>query len=159
MKVFTKHFFPFNVYFSLPTMNHEKYIQLVEQEEYPKDPRVPLPEHFEDARGVIQNVLFATVRNVALISSKAGTTRSNHYHKEDWHYLYVISGSFNYYERDVEASGENIEPLVVKAGEMVFTAPLKVHRTDFLEDTVLLSLGKHPQDHASHEEDVVRMPF
>jgi quercetin dioxygenase-like cupin family protein len=139
-------------------MDHETYIQLVEQGEYPSDPMVPLPKSFEDARGVIQNLLLTTVRNVALVTSKAGTTRSNHYHKADWHYLYVISGSFNYYERALDGSSE-VEPLLVKAGEMVFTPPLKVHRTDFLEDTVMLSMGKNPQDHVHHEEDVVRMPF
>lgn len=140
-------------------MDHEAYVHLVERGDYPTDPRVPLPKGYEDARGVIQNLLLTTVRNVAFVTSKKGTIRSNHYHKEDWHYLYVISGSFNYYERGVEDSGEHIEPLLVKAGEMVFTPPLKVHRTDFLEDTVMLSMGKNPQVHTRHEEDVVRTPF
>lgn len=140
-------------------MNHETYVRLVDNGEFPEDSRVPLPEGFEDARGRIQNLLLTTVRNIALVTSKKGTVRSNHYHKEDWHYLYVISGSFNYYERDVESSGEDIEPILVKAGEMVFTPPMKVHRTDFLEDTVMLSMGKNPQDHNHHEEDVVRTSF
>jgi len=140
-------------------MDHKTYIDLVDKGEFPADPRVPLPQNFEDARGIIQNLLLTTVRNVALITSKKGTVRSNHYHHEDWHYLYVISGSFNYFERDVDATGEGTLPIVVKAGEMVFTAPLKVHRTDFLEDTVMLSMGKNPQDHEHHEEDVVRTPF
>lgn len=140
-------------------MDHETYVHLVEQGEYPKDPKVPLPKGYEDARGVIQNLLLTTVRNVAFVTSKKGTVRSNHYHKEDWHYLYVISGSFNYYERGLEDSAENIEPFLVKAGEMVFTPPLKVHRTDFLEDTIMLSMGKNPQAHTHHEEDVVRTPF
>lgn len=139
-------------------MTHEAYVELVEKGAFPSDPRVPLPAGFEDARGVIQNLLLSTVRNVALVTSKKGTVRSNHYHKEDWHYLYVISGSFNYFERDLDGSSD-VEPLLVKAGEMVFTAPLRVHRTDFLEDTVMLSMGKNPQDHTRHEEDVVRVPF
>lgn len=139
-------------------MDHETYIKLVEKGEYPSDPKVPLPKRFEDARGIIQNLLLTTVRNVALVTSKKGTTRSNHYHKEDWHYLYVISGSFNYFERTLDGSSD-VEPVVVKAGEMVFTPPNKVHKTDFLEDTVMLSMGKNPQDHLHHEEDVVRVPF
>jgi quercetin dioxygenase-like cupin family protein len=140
-------------------MDHEAYVRLVDAGQFPTDPRVPLPEGFEDARGAIQNLLLTTVRNVALVTSKQGTTRSNHYHKEDWHYLYVISGSFNYYERGLDETGENIEPLLIKAGELVFTPPLKVHRTDFLEDTVMISMGKNPQEHTRHEEDVVRVAF
>jgi len=139
-------------------MNHETYVELVARGQFPEDPRVPLPDSFEDARGVIQNLLLSTVRNVALVTSKKGTTRSNHYHKEDWHYLYVVSGSFNYYERPVDGPGSP-EPLLVSAGELVFTAPMKVHRTDFLEDTVMVSMGKNPQEPNRHEEDVVRIDF
>lgn len=139
-------------------MDHETYVSLVEKGEFPQDARVPLPKSFEDARGVIQNLLLSTVRNVALVTSKKDTVRSNHYHKEDWHYLYVISGSFNYYERGIDGSSD-VEPILVKAGEMVFTAPFKVHRTDFLEDTVMLSMGKNPQEHTRHEEDLVRVNF
>jgi|TARA_R110000824_G_scaffold401771_1_gene615932 quercetin dioxygenase-like cupin family protein len=139
-------------------MDHETYVRQVEKSEYPENPRVPLPQNFEDNRGVIQNLLLSTVRNVAIVTSKKGTTRSNHYHKEDWHYLYVISGSFNYYERPVDGLGDN-KPLLVKAGELVFTAPMRVHRTDFIEDTVMISMGKNPQEHTRHEEDVVRMEY
>lgn len=141
------------------SMDHQTYVQMVERGEFPKDPRVPLPEKFEDARGVIQNLLLSTVRNVALVTSKKGTVRSNHYHKEDWHYLYVISGSFNYFERDIDGSSDGVQPLLIKAGELVFTPPLKVHRTDFLEDTIMLSMGKNPQDHYNHEDDLVRVNF
>jgi quercetin dioxygenase-like cupin family protein len=139
-------------------MNHEEYIHLVDQGKYPTNPRVPLPEGYKDTRGIIQNLLLTTVSNVALVTSKKGSTRSNHYHKEDWHYLYVVSGSLNYYERDIDGSGD-VEPLIIKAGELIFTPPLKVHKTVFLEDTIMISMGKKSQDHVHHEEDVVRVPF
>src|SRR5438128_654865 len=107
-------------------MTNKEYTNLVEQGKFPEDPRVPLDKGFEDARGVIQNLLLTSIRNIAVITSKAGSIRSNHYHKEDWHYMYVVSGSMNYWERDVSASGEGIEPIVIKAGELVFTGPNKV---------------------------------
>jgi quercetin dioxygenase-like cupin family protein len=115
-----------------------------------------LPEPFVDERGVIQNILLEPINSVAIITSKAGTERSNHYHKTDWHYLYVISGSMEYYEREIEEVFAG-KPLIVKEGEMVFTPPLKVHKTVFLTDCVLLSMAKNIRDHEHHETDVVRV--
>lgn len=129
---------------------------------------ITLPDPSTDARGVIQNLLELDaldmpVRGVAIITSRARTTRSNHLHRTDSHWLYVLSGSMHYWERSYEDSPDAphpIEympnPLIVKAGEMVFTGPLIWHRTYFPEDTVLLSLSLRPRDRDSHESDVVR---
>lgn len=137
---------------------HAEYVKLVNDGKFPSDSIVPLPSSFIDARGEIKNLLFTPITSVAIITSKAGTVRSNHYHKTDWHYLYVISGSMKYYERDVGAESDS-EPLLVKADQMVFTGPMKVHKTEFLEDTVMLSFAKNVRDHEHHEEDVVRVEF
>jgi dTDP-4-dehydrorhamnose 3,5-epimerase-like enzyme len=139
-------------------MKNKEYTSLVNEGKFPSELRVPLDKPFEDARGKIQNLVLDPITSVAIITSKAGTVRSNHYHKTDWHYLYVISGSMKYYERDVDSDNQ-IEPIVVKAGEMVFTGPMKVHKTEFLEDTVMMSFAKNVRDHEHHEEDVVRVEF
>jgi quercetin dioxygenase-like cupin family protein len=138
--------------------DNKTYTTLVNQQQYPTNKIVPLDPSFSDERGIIQNLINAPINGAAIITSKTGTTRSNHYHKEDFHYLYVLSGSMEYYERglDEEFVGE---PLVVNAGQMVFTPPMKVHKTVFLEDTVLVSLSKNNRDHNSHEADVIRVQF
>ena len=117
-----------------------------------------LEEPFVDHRGIIQNLVNAPMNGAAIITSKAGTIRSNHYHKEDFHYLYVVSGSMEYYERGIDEKFLG-EPLIVRAGEMVFTPPLKIHKTVFLQDTILVSLSKRNRDHESHESDVIRVEF
>jgi quercetin dioxygenase-like cupin family protein len=139
-------------------MNNKKYTQLVEQEQYPENPIVPLDDPFTNKNGIIQNLLNASVNGVAIIHSVAGSIRSNHYHQQDFHYLYVLSGSMEYYERgiDEEFTGK---PLMVKTGEMVFTPPLKIHKTVFLQDTVLISMSKRNRDHSLHEEDLIRIKF
>jgi quercetin dioxygenase-like cupin family protein len=138
-------------------MKNTEYADAVHKGRFPDERLVPLDPPFEDARGAIQNILLSPVTSAAIITSKAGSVRSNHYHKTDWHYLYVISGSMEYYERPVD--GANAEPIIVKAGQMVFTPPMHVHKTVFLEDTVLLSLAKNIRDHEHHEEDVIREEF
>lgn len=136
-------------------MKNKEYSDLVDVGEYPTDRLVPLDEPFVDDRGSIKNLLNASVSGAAVIISKAGTVRSNHYHKTDWHYLYVVSGSMEYYERSVNEKFV-VKPLIVSAGQMVFTPPMTVHKTVFLEDTVLISLSRRNRDHNSHEEDVIR---
>ena len=71
------------------------------------------------------------MKNIALITSKKNTVRSNHYHVTDWHYMYVLSGSFDYYFRPT-GSDEELQVKRVKAGEMVFTPPMEDHATVFL---------------------------
>ncbi len=141
-------------------MKNREYTESVVREFYPLDPIVPLDAPFEDARGAIQNlVLTPGITSVAVITSKAGSERSNHFHKTDWHYLYVVEGEMEYYERPVGATGGHIKPLIVKKGQMVFTPPNIVHKTVFTVDTVLVSLAKNVRDHSHHEEDVVREIF
>lgn len=63
-----------------------------------------------------------------------------------------------YYERDINESFTG-RPLVVKAGEMVFTPPLKVHLVRFTQDTTLLSLAKNVRSPELHAEDMVKERF
>ena len=139
-------------------MKNKEYTDYVERGHYPKDNIVPLDSPFINDAGVIQNLLNTPINGAAIITSKKGSVRSNHYHKEDFHYLYIVSGSMEYYERGVneEFTGK---PFIVKAGEMVFTQPMKIHKTIFLEDCVMISLSKRNRDHDSHESDVIRVEF
>ncbi len=138
---------------------HQRYVERVLGGEFPTDPLVPLPEAFRNDVGVIQNLVEVMgVRNVAVISSKGKTIRSNHYHRTDWHFLYVVSGRVLYYARDVGAKTVP-EPMQFAAGQMFFTPPLIEHVVCSVVPTVLVSLSRNPRDHESHEADVVRVPF
>ncbi len=114
---------------------------------------------FIDERGIIQNILNIPINAVAIITSKVGSIRSNHWHKDNDHYLYILSGSLEYYERDLNEDGNAINPVIFKTGEMFYTPPRKVHKVIFLEDTIMLSLGKNIKTHVAHEEDLVREEF
>lgn len=123
---------------------------------WPSETKVPLEEPHSDARGSIQCLVNFPAKNISLITSKKGTLRSNHYHKTDWHYMFVLSGSFDYYFRP---TGSNEEPkkITVRAGEMVFTPPLEDHATIFTEDCELLAISRNPRDQATYESDTVRI--
>ena len=131
-------------------------ITIEEEELWPKDPLVSLEKPFIDARGNIQPLVDCMMKSAVLIESKAGSLRANHYHKTDWHYCYVITGSIDYYHRTF---GSDIKPelLLVKQGNMVFTPPLVEHCMKFPVDTTFLTLSRNSRDQATYEADVVRV--
>lgn len=115
-----------------------------------------LPKPFVDARGAIQTLVDGGVQAVQIITSKKGSVRANHYHKEDSHYIYVLSGSFRYYSRPVGVTDKPKE-IVVKAGELLFTGPMVEHALLFLEDCSFLNLASRSREQAAYEADLVRV--
>jgi quercetin dioxygenase-like cupin family protein len=137
-------------------MRDWKDIVLDDDSMWPTHGRVDLPAAHIDERGAIQPLVDFPMKNVSLISSKKATVRSNHYHVTDWHYMYVLSGSFDYYFRPA-GSSERPERITVKAGEMVFTPPMEEHATIFLEDTQIVVASRNPRDQEIYEADVKRV--
>lgn len=118
---------------------------------------VRLPPAFINGAGKIQNLLERPCGGVAIIESKAGSERSNHYHRSDAHWLYVVSGRMHYYEREVGYAAYPPEPIVVGPGQCIFTPSMVEHKTVFPVDTVIVSMSLLPRDAASHESDLVRV--
>ena len=137
-------------------MDKWKDVKLDDASMWPPSGKVALDAAHADERGAIQSIVNFPMKNVSLISSKKGAVRSNHYHGTDWHYMYVLRGSFDYYYR---ASGTDVAPEVtrVTTGEMIFTPPMEDHATVFLEDTDLLVVSRNPRDQESYESDVKRV--
>src|SRR5687767_11139519 len=98
-------------------MRHWKDVMLDEESMWPKEHLVPLDPPHADERGAIQSLVNFPMKNLSLISSKKGTLRSNHYHVTDWHYMYVLSGSFDYFYRPT-GSTEPPKTIRLGAGEM-----------------------------------------
>lgn len=139
-------------------MDNNTYTEMVNNGEYPDDSTVPLDTPFVNENGIIQNLVLKPMTSVAVITSNKGTMRANHYHKTDWHYAYVVSGSILYFERSV-GSKEIPEPRLFKAGEMFFTPPMKEHTMVFPEETIFVTMAKNIRSHESHEADLVRVEF
>ena len=128
-----------------------------EQEKWPRDVIVKLEKAFADDRGAIQPLVDLTMESCVLISSKKGSVRANHYHRTDWHFCYVLSGSIEYFHRP-HGSDEAPEKVLVKSGELFFTPPMVDHAMSFPEDTVFLTLGRNSRSQEAYEADVVRIP-
>ncbi|PYO09563.1 MAG: hypothetical protein DMD30_05500 [Gemmatimonadetes bacterium] len=137
-------------------MKQWKDVTLDDESMWPDAGKVPLVPPNVDERGAIQSIVNFPMKNLSIISSKKGSVRSNHYHVTDWHYMYVLKGSFDYYYRPT-GSAEQPSVTRVKAGEMIFTPPMEDHATVFLDDTEMLVVSRNPRDQESYESDVRRV--
>lgn len=95
---------------------------------------------------------------VSVLENLAGTSRARHYHREDCHWLYIVRGEVEYYERQI-GSTETPAPQHFYEGEMFYTPPMVEHALFFPRDTILVSMSDRSRTHEEHEKDVVRVEF
>jgi oxalate decarboxylase/phosphoglucose isomerase-like protein (cupin superfamily) len=119
-------------------------------------PVVSLPMPFADDRGVIQTLVNGGIHAVQIISSKTGSVRANHYHRQDSHYMYVVSGKMRYIERPAE-SDLPATWTFVGAGQLVYTPSMVEHAVEFVEDTVFLNITGKSREQSDYEGDLVRV--
>jgi dTDP-4-dehydrorhamnose 3,5-epimerase-like enzyme len=112
----------------------------------------------EDVRGFIQPISDLNMKSASIIYTKKNQWRANHYHKQDWHFIYVIKGSFEYYFRKTD-SNENIKKKVVNAAQLLFTGNMIDHAMFYTTETEILVFSKNPRDQKTYEEDTVRIDF
>jgi len=112
---------------------------------------------FKDERGVITNIIDQDdIRHVAFISSKAGCVRANHYHPVQWQYVYILRGSYESYSKDLRNAHAKMEKIVVRAGDLVTTAPMIAHAMKFLEETEFLNITTGSRDAANFGEHTIK---
>ena len=109
----------------------------------------------KDTRGSILSICDVPCKNVSIIYCKKDTIRSNHYHKKDYHLMYVVKGQIDYFYKTIR--GKKISYLKVKKNDLIFTPPLEIHATYFPKDTILIVSSKNPRDQETYERDTVRV--
>lgn len=95
---------------------------------------------FSDNRGSIANILEKPICHVAIITSKKGSIRANHYHPKQFQYVYLISGEYESISKNLKAKDAKKQKIVVRPGNLVITPPMTAHAMRFLEDSVMLNL-------------------
>lgn len=115
-----------------------------------------LSSPFVDNRGEIQNLLSDHHGSCVIIKSVKGSQRANHFHKEDYHYCYLISGLIKYLERPVGSTEKPVE-YTIKPGMMFYTGPMIEHCMYFVEDSIFLTFGGGTRSQEDYENDLVRI--
>ena len=129
-----------------------------EMKNWPINPLVDMEKPFVDVRGSIQPLVDTNMKSSVLITSNEGSVRANHYHKTDWHFIYVLEGSFEYYFKNTNTQ-DKITKKIVNKNDLLFTGPLVDHAMFYTEETKILVLSKNPRDQKTYEEDTVRIDF
>jgi len=111
----------------------------------------------EDKRGSIVSIVDDAVQNVSLISCNSGVIRSNHYHKRDFHYMYVLDGEIDYFYKGL--NNEEVCYFKVKKNDIIFTPKNEIHATFFPVKTKLIVSSMLPRDQETYEKDTVRVDF
>ena len=106
----------------------------------------------KDSRGSILSIVDEKVKNVSIITCLPKTIRSNHSHKKDWHYMYVLEGVMEYFF----VSKNKTFFMKIKKGDNVFTPPKELHATYFPVKTILLVSSKNKRDKKTYEKDTIR---
>ena len=110
-----------------------------------------------DIRGSIVSIVDDVVQNVSLIECNAGSIRSNHYHKKDFHYMYVLEGEIDYFYK--ELNNDVVHYFKVKKDDIIFTPKNEIHATFFPLRTKLIVSSMLPRDQETYENDTVRVEF
>lgn len=123
---------------------------------WPRQPIVKPAAPFSDDRGEIQPLVDLPMKSGLLIRTRAGGIRANHYHKTDWHFIYVLKGQFEYHYRDV---GSNAKPtmIIVTQGQLLWTPPMLEHAMLYTEETDIMVFSRNGRSQAEYEADVVRV--
>ena len=112
---------------------------------------------FSDDRGEIEQMMGAHLQSVLRITSKAGSVRANHYHKQDSHTCYLESGKLRYVTRSVENEDEPLKEDIITPGQLFYTPPMLVHAMHFLEDSVFYVFTPRSGNSAEYENDIIKV--
>jgi quercetin dioxygenase-like cupin family protein len=111
--------------------------------------------NFEDHRGKIIDIIAnEPVEYATLITSAKGAVRANHFHKDTFQYLYVLSGKLRVV---VQMPGMPAEEGVMSEGDLIETVPDERHAFEALEDSAFLVLTRGPRGGEDYEKDTYRL--
>ena len=114
-------------------------------------------ERDSDARGNITSIVDYPVQNVSIIDSVKGSIRSNHFHKVDFHFMYVLEGSIDYFFKPI--CSKEVRYFKVLKGDTILSPANEIHGCYFPEFTSLVVSSGFPRDQETYEADTTRVSF
>jgi hypothetical protein len=110
-----------------------------------------------DTRGGIFSIVNEPCNNVSIIETIAGSIRSNHYHKKDWHYMLILEGNLEYFY--FSNISKKVKFFNVLPGQIIFTPNLEIHATHFPSKSKMVVVSGFLRDSIRYENDTVRLDF
>lgn len=111
-----------------------------------------------DERGTIADVFFGTnINHVAIIISRAGAIRGNHYHLETIQSILITKGTLEYWYASLD-NPSSPEMVVAKVGDVVTSGNSEIHTMRMLEDTEFITFTQGKRGGSDYESDTFRVP-
>ncbi len=118
--------------------------------------QLPLQSH-EDNRGKIADIFYKSgIDHVAIITSKKGVRRGDHYHKETTQHMLMTKGSLVYVYQPVDKS-QPMKYILAKEGQLVSTPPYEIHTLLFPEDNEFIVFSSGLRGGQDYEKDTFRV--
>ena len=115
---------------------------------------IPAEAVYADDRGEIVALPHFATAGTMVIESEAGAVRGNHYHDNESHLMYVVSGRMIYIE---ETPGGRVTVAVVGPGQSVVSPAGAPHCTVFPERTFFVTLSDWDRRGHRYEDEVTRV--
>ena len=121
-----------------------------------KDIEEPLEFH-EDNRGTILDIFYKkNIDHVAVINSKPGALRGNHYHKKSTQHMLITKGSLEYWYKDFD-SASKAKHIVLQEGDLVTTPPFEIHALKIIEENEFIVFSEGQRGGKDYEADTFRV--
>jgi predicted SAM-dependent methyltransferase len=116
----------------------------------------PLEMH-EDDRGRIADIFYnENIQHVAIIDSKAGVLRGDHYHKETVQHMLMTKGAMEYWHKPVNSS-EPAKCEILRVGDIVSTPVNEIHALKIIEDNQFVVFTEGKRGGMDYESDTFRV--
>ena len=103
-----------------------------------------LKVYFKDKRGTITDIFYKEqINHVAIIKSKKGARRGDHYHKKTTQFMYITKGKLEYWYKKLNSKSK-AKMKILKPGDLVKTPPLEMHALKMLSSNefIVFTVGK-----------------
>ena len=100
--------------------------------------------NFKDRRGSIRDIFYKkNINHVAIIRSKVGVRRGDHYHKKTTQYMYITKGSLEYWFKRF-GSKQKPKKILLKEGDLIKTPPFEMHALKIVKanEFFVFTMGK-----------------
>jgi mannose-6-phosphate isomerase-like protein (cupin superfamily) len=121
-----------------------------------KQVKLPLELH-ADKRGKIADVFYReNIHHVAIISSKKGALRGDHYHAQTVQHMLITRGALEYWYKPL-GSAQAAKCQVLKVGDLVTTPAREIHALRIIENNEFVVFTTGKRGGKDYESDTFRM--
>ena len=112
--------------------------------------------NFNDRRGSIKDIFYKKkINHVAIIKSKAGVRRGDHYHKKTTQWMLITKGSLEYWYKKLGSKSKQ-KKIVLKEGDLVKTPPKEMHALKIVKNNEFFVFTEGKRGGKDYESDTYR---